>query len=228
METRIRASVLFIGSLLVLVTFTYPMWRPAPAENIVEDEFPELAEEVRADFSQLPLAVQQDYLSMRQRNAQMSAALVAARLRPPEPLPPEEQETPDVSSASIIARGEFGPLRLSQAEIDQGERELPPYSRLYGSAGEVTLYQFPDRRKLLWIEELAVVNGPNLKVLLSTNPNPFTVEELGVDFIDLGELVNPGGSQGYTVPAELNAAAYNSVVIMEDTYKIIFSVAPLR
>jgi len=228
METRIRASVLLLGSLLVLVTFTYPMWRPAPPENIVEDEFPELAEDLRDDFAQLPLAVQQDYLSMRQRNAQMSAALVEARLRPPEPLPLEEQEPPDVSAASVIARGEFGPLQLSQEEIDLDERELPPYSRLYGSAGEATLFQFPDRRKLLWIEELAVVYGPNLKVVLSTNPNPLTVEELGVDYIDLGELVNPSGSHAYTVPTELNAAAYNSVVIIEDTYNIVFSVAPLR
>lgn len=228
METRLRMSVLLIGSLLVLATFTYPLWRPAPPENIVEDEFPELAEELRDAFSQLPPRVQQDYLIMRQRNAPMTTALVTARLRPPEPLPLEAQEMPDVSAASVIARGDFGPLRLSQDEISRGERELPPFSHLYGSVGEVTLYQFPDRRKLLWIEDLQVVNGPNLKVMLSTNANPFTFEEMGVDYIDLGELINPSGSQGYSVPAELNAAAYNSVVIVDDTYNIVFSVAPLR
>ena len=105
MGTRLRLFVILLGAVVVLATYTYPLWRPGLAANtLVEDDFPELTAEQQAGFQMLPPFVQRGYLLMRQHNALMAAELVAARLQSRDPLPPEEQEPPAIEGAQMVYR----------------------------------------------------------------------------------------------------------------------------
>jgi hypothetical protein len=226
MDTKFRLLLIFLGGLLVLATFTYPMWRPSPAGDLTaQEDFPELTEEQQALFVELPLATQRAYLLIRQQNAAMATELLTARLEPSIALPPEEQEMPPVDGATVAARGEFGPVTPASDD----DRDPPAFSGLHTAAGEVIIYQFPDNRKILRIEDLQVTNGPNLQLVLSTDPAPMFGEDLGRDRINLGPLLTTAGNQNYidVVPTEININTYRSLVIYNSTYDILFAVAPL-
>lgn len=228
MGARLRLTLIFIGALLVVATFTYPLWRvPPAAPDSIEVVFAELTETEQERFNTLPRSVQQAYIAMRQENEIMALDLLAARLRDPVELPQDQQAAPDLETAVIIAQGEFAPVQLD----DFDEREPQPYSQLYeGTVGTVTVYQYPDNSKLLRIENLGVINGPNLRVLLSTVADPVTREEIEQDrlSLDLGPLVaNVGAVNFRSVPVEIDIRNYRSVVIYDRTYGIIFGVAQL-
>ncbi|GAB4516990.1 MAG: hypothetical protein OHK0046_23150 [Anaerolineae bacterium] len=218
------------GALVVIATFTYPLWRPAPVPAAATNvQFPELSEAEQQAFANLPPNVQRLYGEMRLLNAPMAVDLLSAHLMAGEPLPAETQALPPVDSAEQAASGTFTGLSAVTLAADD-ERELPPFSGLVEASGQAIIYQFPDNRKLLRFEEFNVTNGPNLRVVLSTLPLPLTEEELLQDRfrIDLGPLKSVVGPQNYeNVPVEINPVDYNSVVIYENTYGIIFAVARL-
>ncbi len=209
----------------MLATFTYPIWRPEPIEIAADGgDFPELTEEQQQILVTLPLNIQRGYITMRQINAPMAIDLLTARLQPPEPLPLEDQELPPIQNATVIARGGFARVILPEGD----EREPQPLPELFTASGEVILYQFPDNRKMLRLEEVQIINGPNLRVMLSSNPGPVNGDELLADRlrIDLGPLLTTSGSMTYVnVPVEISIADYNSVIIYDSTYNLIFGVA---
>jgi hypothetical protein len=227
MGTRFRLFMVFAGAMFVVAVFTYPIWRPAPVEDRDITEFAGISAELQADFQRLEESIQQDYLAMRLEDDDMAKQLLIARLTSPEVLPPEQQALPPVEGAVIIGEGQFGPLQLAQDD----ERMLPPFSELYGSAGALTIYQFVDGRRLLYIENLNIINGPNLWVSLSLSPNPLTSDDFGREDIDLGPSLAASGSMSYEVPdvpRGLEISDYYSVIIYERDYGIIFSVASIK
>lgn len=227
MDIRLRFLVIFMGGLLVLAVFTFPLWRPDPTVADVAPDFPELSAELQAAFDALPQSVQRIYKQMRGDNAPMAVDLLRARLQPPDPLPPEEQELPNVSDAVIAARGAFAAIELDEED----ERDYQPYNDLYtGTSGTVTIYRYPDNRKLLRIENLNVVNGPNLRVLLSTVAEPLVNDDILKDRLrlDIGPLPAVQGNLNYaSVPVEINIRNYRSLVIYDATYGVIFGVAQI-
>jgi hypothetical protein len=205
---------------LIVAVFTYPTWRPRPVAENTEDIFPELSEDLRDGFTSLPQDIQEIYLTLRGENGRIAAALVTARLTPPERL---IEDLPDISNAPQIAGGIFAPIVLPADEVD---RELPPYYPLYANAlGDVKIYRYPDERKILRLENFSIVNGPNLRVYLAVLTNPLNTEELGNTYIDLGALKSNSGNQNYDIPRELNLGDYASVVIYDLVSGHLFGVA---
>lgn len=223
MGTRLRLLVIVVGGLLVVATFTYPSWRPPPVPEVEEVGFPGLPEELQNDFQALPERIRTGYLLMREREVQQATNLLIARLIVPEFVPIDEQPLPPIEGARLIMEGEFAPVELAEDE----ERELPPFSDLYESSGTVAVYLYPDNRKLLRIENLSVVNGPNLVIALLTNPDPIAIADLGRDYQDLGPLRATTGNLNYEIPDELNIDRYRSVVIYDQQYGIVFAVAKI-
>ena len=156
---------------------------------------------------------------------QQATVLLTARLNPPEMLPTEEQALPLMESAQIIMEGEFGPPQL--AEDEEEERELPAFSNLYTASGMAMVYQFPDDRKLLRLEDLRVVNGPDLWIALSTHPAPITFDEIRDNYRDLGQLRTVSGNINFEVPTELTVSLFRSIVIYDRRYRVLFAVAPI-
>ncbi len=219
---NLRVIAIFIGFLLIIATFTYPSWRPRPALETAEDIFPELSEDLRPLFDELPAPVQTIYLVLRQENSSTATDLVRARLTPPERL---IEDMPDISNAPLIVSGSFAPVTMPEDEVD---RELPPYQALYNETlGDVSIYRYPDDKQFLRLENFSVVNGPNLRVYLATIVDPLNLEELGMTYLDLGALRSNSGNQNYDIPPQANFTEYVSVVIFDTTSGHIFGVARL-
>ncbi len=77
------------------------------------------------------------------------------------------------------------------------------------------------------LENLDVLNGPDLRVLLTKSSDVEKAGHLG-DYIELGKLKGNKGNQNYAVPADVDVSEYNSVVIYCDPFKVVFNSANLE
>jgi hypothetical protein len=60
-------------------------------------------------------------------------------------------------------------------------------------------YPLSDGAQVLRFEDFSATNGPDLHVLLATNPAPASRVDLG-DYLDLGSLKGNVGNQNYDIP----------------------------
>lgn len=214
----------------MLLTWTYPSWRPEPRLAVVDDGFPGLAADLQDRFAGLPVETQRTYLRMYNQNSMRATAMLTAHLTSPGPLPADQSAPPNLSSAVLEASGQFGPLELP----DDDERDEPPFNDLYAaSSGQAAVYQYPDGSRILRIEDLDIVNGPDLWIALSPEPLPIdgTIAELGNTHIPIAALQSNQGGQTYaSVPdvTNINLNNYQSVVIYDRTYQVVFAIAPLE
>jgi hypothetical protein len=225
MPNQLRLFILFIGALFIAAAFTFPLWRIAPEVETITEEVIGLNPILQEEFDELPRSIQTLYYLMNGENPAMALQLVEARLRPPEPI---IEPLPDVSNAQIIRTGIFQPLTLTEAERQaNAELELPPYNGLFSIVGDLQVYAYPDTRYIFRLENFTTVNGPDLVVILSTSPKPFTQEEFGRDYIELGMLKSTTGNFSYMI-SDININDYSSVVIYDRRYRMIYGFAPLR
>ncbi len=207
---RLRIFLILLGAALVVATYTFPFWRPLLVNQVDEELFPGLPANLQAGFAQIPPEQQAIFLQMAGEDQAMAVAMVAAALEPPVAAP--EEDPPDAAAAIQSASGEF-------RQIDA----------VRWARGDVTVYTFPDNRKLLRFEEFEAASGPDLRVILSASANPLTREE--VEFsdldLDLGRLKGNVGDQNYEIPPEVDLSLYNSVVIYSSTYHVVFSTATI-
>jgi hypothetical protein len=216
MGTKLRLFVVAIGALLVVATFTYPQWRPPPIEQVDNSNFPGLPDDLQADFQLLPERIQVGYLEMNRNSPQQALVLLQARL---SPLLPLEQTMTLVEGILPVQTGALAPLALEEED----DRTLPPFSNLYTAKGDVSIYELADSRKLLQIQDLAVVNGPELWLALTLHPAPLMFEELGQNYYDVGRLNATLGNLEYALPSELDVEGFRSIVIYDRQSGIIFA-----
>ena len=94
--------------------------------------------------------------------------------------------------------------------------------------GSATVYELPDGTHVLRFEDFRVTNGPDLRVLLATHPDPQGRNEVtGQGYVELGKLKGNIGNQNYPLPEGLSPDDYGSVVIYCKPFHVVFSVAPL-
>ena len=99
---------------------------------------------------------------------------------------------------------------------------------VHKGSGSATLYRLPDDRHLVRFEDFRTTNGPALVVYLATHHAPKQAADV-VDggFLSLGKLKGNVGNQNYEIPAEIDVAEYNSVVIWCELFGVLFSPASL-
>lgn len=127
----------------------------------------------------------------------------------PENIEVDEKMSEEMKEASLIKSGEF--MDADNAHKGSGMAKI--LSSIDSS--------------LLRFEDFSVTNGPQLHVLLSTNPNPTDSDSLG-QYVDLGGLKGNVGNQNYILPNDLDISMYNSVVIYCKPFSVVFSVASLQ
>jgi hypothetical protein len=211
---RFRLLTIFLGLVLVVGTWTFPYWyvllpRGGAAQ---QDLFPGLAPALQIAFGGLPLAQQQAYLALWETEPEIALAMVSAALSPPATAPPSDAQMPELVGSTIAAQG--------------GLRGL---DALRQATGDITIYQVADGSWLLRLENFVMTNGPDLRIALSTNPNPLTLEDVrqgNVD-IDLGLLKSVAGNQNYLIPSEVNVRQYRSVVIYNESLPLVYAAATL-
>jgi hypothetical protein len=94
-------------------------------------------------------------------------------------------------------------------------------------SGDAIILQQGDQ-SVLRFENFDVTNGPDLHVILSSNPNPTSSSDIGDDYIDLGSLKGNQGNQNYEIPADVDLSQYSSVVIYCMPFHVVFSTATLN
>ncbi|MBZ0302157.1 MAG: DM13 domain-containing protein [Anaerolineae bacterium] len=209
---RLRLTLILVGAIAVAATFTYPYWRPFFVNTIVDEPFPGLPADMQAAFlQQLTPEQQAAFLQMADTDRDMAVAMVAAALEAPSTVP-DVENPPDSSTTVSVATASF-------KRIDA----------VHWAQGKAIIYQLPDNRKILRLEDFQAANGPDLHVLLSASENPTTQEEVELGNLDfeLGPLKGNIGNQNYEIPPEVDLSLYNSVVIYCQKFHVVFSTATL-
>jgi hypothetical protein len=221
MNVRFRFTILLIGTLLVVATYTFPLWSPLLEVTTVEEYFPGLPAEAQPTFAAFSPTQQGIYLAMQATYPAMAEGLVLAAMGTDRPVPTEQQAVPTMEAPLIVGSGQFG-------RVDETR----------WAEGRFTIYQQPDNNRVLRIEDFRSARAPDLRVILWATAFPDEESEivemltnvlpLGALDIDLGALQGNIGSQNYTIPPQVNLNLYNSVVIYCQRYQVIFSVAPIQ
>lgn len=118
-------------------------------------------------------------------------------------------------------------------EMAQAERIASGMFRdadnFHKGSGVATIYRLPDGAGALRFENLNVTNGPDLRVLLSTHPDPQNKAELQeAGYLHIEKLKGNRGNQNYELPADADLESFGSVIIYCMPFNVIFSVAPLQ
>lgn len=211
-----KRPLLIVGGLVGLIIVGVVGWwliSPIFVDRTVDEEFPvalsspETAAEVATPD---PTPTAEPTATMEEVAPDVTAAEAAAPTEVPTAVPPTEVPLTPTPS---------GPVALSLGQFQDGERN-------YEATGTATLYQLPDGSHLLRFEEFEATNGPDLRVMLVTNPNPTSSADKG-EFIDLGVLKGNVGNQNYEIAADVDISQYQSVIIYCRAFSALFASAPL-
>ena len=93
--------------------------------------------------------------------------------------------------------------------------------------GNVRLIKLGDGSDtIVRLENLDVLNGPDLRVVLSKSSDVEKAGHLG-EYIELGALKGNKGNQNYVVPSDVNVNDYHSVIIYCKAFRVVFNSANL-
>lgn len=229
MGTRFRLLLIFLGALAIIATYTFPIWQPffEPVER--NEDFPGLEESLQEAYLSLSTRERTLYLTMlRDEGSTFTLPILRAAIGSGTQVPINRQIRPDVQNGVQIASTEFQQIALDDDFYSDfiDDEDASPYRDLWEAEGEITVWQFPAEDKLIWIQDLVVTNGPDLHIGLSVNPVPLSFENMGENYFDLGALQGNSGNQGYLLGGDVDFEIYNSVVIFDETYRVVFAVAP--
>lgn len=210
---RFRLLLILIGALFAAAAWTFPYWQPLlPASGATAELFPGLAPELQGAFAALPPDRQEAYRALSGEDSVHALAMLTAALTRGSAAPANDQEMPEMIGSSMVAVGAF-------SQIDA----------MRYAEGEVSIYQDASGGGLLRFEDFSVVNGPDLRVVLSASAAPREPEEMragGLDY-EVGELRGVTGNQNYAIPPEVDLQQYASVVIYSAELDMIYSSAEL-
>ena len=107
-----------------------------------------------------------------------------------------------------------------------GQGQFVDADSFHQGSGQATIFQ-QGETSVLRFEDFMVTNGPDLHVLLTTNPSPTSRSDLG-EYIDLGSLKGNLGNQNYEIPTDADLSQYKGVVIYCMPFHVVFATAPLN
>lgn len=227
---------LLIGAALLIALAAPIGWyllSPLFIDRVVDEEFPAAQAAPAATAESEMMAAEAETMVAATAESEMMAAatmeseMMAAPTAAPEPTrapaptatpaPPTAtpQPTPAPPTATpsepiVLLRGTFHPVE----------------HRVTGTA---TVYQLPDGRRILRLEEFTVDNGPDLFVWLSSAPDADDARTiLDSQYVELARLKGNQGNQNYELPADLDLANIGSVTIWCRQFSVNFATAALR
>jgi len=120
-------------------------------------------------------------------------------------------------SAALASASETGnPVVLSTGTFISGEHD---------TSGTALVVALPDGSLVVRFEDLDTSNGPDLRVVLSTDDASDAWKYDGRHI--LGELKGNIGDQNYTIPLDVDLTQFGSVVIWCERFSVAFGAAPL-
>jgi hypothetical protein len=220
-DARFRLLILGFLALLTAAVWLFPSWYPVLNPNTISIAYPGLELEAQADYALLPETMRDAYEDLRSGDEDedrpprpdAALALVRARLLGVDFVAPDEmQAQPLPAEARTLRTGTF----IQQSPIN-------------GATGGLIIYQTPDLRRFLRLQdEFSVTRAPDIHIIFTRNPDPYDINGVGVDYIDVGPLQYNVGTQTYEVPAGVNFAQYPIVALYSPTIDYVLSTATLR
>ncbi|MFN8378605.1 MAG: DM13 domain-containing protein [Anaerolineae bacterium] len=212
---RIRIFIIVLGAFAVALIFSFPLWQPLlqpGGEEAATVAIPGMTTAMQNSFETFLPEQQAAYLEVAKTNPQLAIALIQAALRPPVNAPEEMAGLPSM----------VGPVRVVRSQFQR----LDP---IRWAQGELSVYEQADNSLIARFENFSTSNAPDLRVLMAASAGPTTLEELGPidETIDLGQLLGTVGNQNYEIPADVDLANYNSLVLYSPSLNLIMSYAPL-
>jgi hypothetical protein len=96
----------------------------------------------------------------------------------------------------------------------------------HNGEGSAKIIRAPDGSLVLRFEEFSVTNGPDLFVILSTDPEGSRGSAR--DGLDLGGLRATDGNINYAIPSGVDVSQYRSAIIYCRQFNVVFAVATLE
>lgn len=154
------------------------------------------------------------------RQAVEGKIMKAAALMPDkvmdEPMPGDAEP---VDSAAQRPPAPIQPMALLQGQFNGVDR-------IHYATGGAIIYQLADGQRILRFENFNAANGPDLRVILSSNPTVHETRDLG-EYVELGKLKGNTGNQNYDIAADLELSKYPVVVIYCKPFHVVFATATL-
>lgn len=151
----------------------------------------------------------------RDMNAEMAADSVPILAEVEQPMPemgtelePSEPAEPAQAVVMTLVDGVF---------ID----------RSHPTSGRVLVLNDGSTQRFLRFEDFETDNGPDLNVYLSPAAPDASVDQLGADFVDLGDLKGNVGPQNYEIPPDVDLDRYSTVVVWCVRFGVAFGSADL-
>lgn len=137
------------------------------------------------------------------------------------PASPQVAASSPVASSPPVVAAPTGPMLLREGTFVDGDP---------GHHGEGTarLIRDAEGSHILRFEDFSVTNGPDLFVILSTDPDGSRSSAAASDALNLGRLRATDGNINYAVPDGVDLAAYRSVIIYCRAFRVVFAVATLE
>jgi hypothetical protein len=212
---RFRFLFMGLGALGVVVIFTFPLWQPLlqpTAQQAAQVAIPGMNASLQASFESFLPEQQAAYLAVAEADPARAIAMIQAALRQPINAPEEMAGLPSM----------VGPVRVVRSQFQR-------LDAVRWAQGELSVYEEADNTLLARFENFSTSNAPDLRVLMAAAAAPATLEALGPieQTIDLGQLLGTVGNQNYEIPADVDLANYNSLVLYSPSLNLIMSYAPL-
>jgi len=98
----------------------------------------------------------------------------------------------------------------------------------HAGSGTALLIELGDGSHVLRFEDLDVLNGPDLRVILSDRPITGADDFADGEYLDLGALKGNVGNQNYEIPADVDLTRFSTAAIWCRRFDTTFNAAPLE
>lgn len=134
-------------------------------------------------------------------------------------------QPPVTSPSSTAGRDEVATTTAPPQPVDLATGSFVSID--HSARGTVRVLDLADGRRFVRFEDFETENGPDLFVYLSTNPAAGPEAAFDDEYVNLGRLQGNIGDQNYELPADIDPAAYASVVVWCDRFDSAFGAADL-
>jgi len=181
-----------------------------PSADMTEEERQEIAE-AAADLNIVLPSLEEMHKMTQEELDELEMEIINKSSQLPDKTMDEELAMPEDNQPKLLFSGNF-------RDGDNSHK----------GSGQVSVYELPNKERIIRFENFQVTNGPDLRVLLVTNPDPNNSGDVQAGYIELGKLKGNLGNQNYEIPADIQLEDYKSVVIYCKPFHVVFSVAALN
>ena len=122
----------------------------------------------------------------------------------------------------------FFPFGISADVNILGTGEFRDGDPIHRGSGDLRISRTDNDTRRVELLGMQIVPGPNLFVYLVENEDPLFPEDVSAKFLSLGKLKSLTDDQSYDIPADVELAAWSSVVVWCNTFKTAFAVASIE